>query len=121
MKVPKSVVTPCFERPKGKSYSNQEFDIVWKEATNEDMTSALIQGIHLEMNNILHIQLLTKLKKRIPNLKKFTIDHIPNDHEETRDSLAANFPDEVKEFDFHQHSTNCNFDYFFPPLITVAP
>ncbi|CAI2365740.1 unnamed protein product [Moneuplotes crassus] len=109
------------EENKCESYSNQEFDAVWKEATNEDMISALFQEIHLEMNNILHTEFLTKLKKRIPNLEKITISHIPDDHEQTRDTLTTNFPEEVKEFHFHVGRNYCSFDYFFPPLIAVAP
>lgn len=121
VKAPKPVVTPCFERPKLKSYSNEEFDVIWKEVTNKDIILALSSALQIEMNNIIYVQFFTKLEKRIPNLKRFIITHIPDNHEETRNALTAYFPDEVKEFDFHHRSNACSFDYFFPSLITVAP
>ncbi|CAI2386264.1 unnamed protein product [Moneuplotes crassus] len=87
-----------------RSYFFQEITAHCKNISGENIQFSPETRLKLELSNPKHMEFLTSLEHRMPELARLSLDDIPVDSEEVKTFLATRFPFEVSVLDFNHSS-----------------
>ncbi|CAI2368343.1 unnamed protein product [Moneuplotes crassus] len=95
--------------------------LLYKITTGQDKQIGPETGLTLTLNNPKHMEFLTSLNKRMPDIDCLDLDNIPLNCQEVNTFLATHFPNKVRvlHFNFGSSVSSC-VSFYLEELVEVS-